>query len=402
VSSPWLRYALVIALIACDGTLGVLVPPYLKHQGYDFAAIGFLVAVGGVAALASRMPAGAIYQPGRARYILAVSLVAEGFVAWLFPALDGPIALGAAQAVAGFAFGIAGTTNLAMLMDLVPAGGSRHRAMGFYAGCTSAGHMVGSLCGGVGGDNFGFELGFRLASGLAVLALIILLVDRTALLRRVDEGMERSRAGLSLSVRLKALTEPKVVELSIVALLSTFFQSVLMTFFPLFALEAGLSLTEIGFAKSAHSFVNTIARPLAGPAITRMGVQRVCYSGLAMLSVVTSLMPFIPYFWPMTVGFVVTGLLRSLVLVANTIGIADLDERRISRGMASSLYNSAKDVGSLSSPTICGGLAAMIGLGAMLVSVPLGAVVVCFGVMALHRQRSRDVLATQPATASTP
>ncbi|HEX3245354.1 MAG TPA: hypothetical protein VHX16_08115, partial [Chloroflexota bacterium] len=60
------------------------------------------------------------------------------------------------------------------------------------------------------------------------------------------------------------------------------------------------------------------------------------------------------------------------------------------------------DVGSLSSPTICGGLAAMIGLGAMLVSVPLGAVVVCFGVMALHRQRSPDVLATQPATASTP
>src|SRR5262245_57643154 len=132
MSSPWLRYAVVIALISCDGTLGVLVPPYLKHQGYDFASISFLVAVGGVAALASRMPAGAIYNPRYARYIMAAALVAEGTTAWFFPLLDGPLAIGVAQAITGFAFGVAGTVNLAMLMDLVPAGGSPHRAMGFY------------------------------------------------------------------------------------------------------------------------------------------------------------------------------------------------------------------------------------------------------------------------------
>ena len=159
MSSPWLRYALVIALISCDGTLGVLLPPYLKHQGFDFAAIGFLVAIGGVAALASRMPAGAIYSPTSRATSWPVALVAEGMTAWFFPVLDGPLAIGVAQAIIGFAFGVAGTINLAMLMDLVPSGGSRHRAMGFYAGCTSAGHLVGSLAGGVGGDNLGFDGG---------------------------------------------------------------------------------------------------------------------------------------------------------------------------------------------------------------------------------------------------
>jgi predicted MFS family arabinose efflux permease len=394
VTSPWLRYALVIALISCDGTLSVLVPPYLKSQGYDFAAIGFLVAMGGVASLASRMPAGAAYQPRRARYIMAVSLVAMGAMAWFFPSLEGPLAIGGAQAIIGFAFGIAGTTNLAMLIDLVPAGASRHRAMGFYAGCTSAGHMIGSLCGGFGGDTFGFEVGFKLSSVLAVVALLLLVVDRTALLHHVDDRHEKARAGLPLSVRLRALAEPQVVVLSLVALLTTFFQSVLMTFFPLFALEAGLSLTEIGFARSAHSFVNTIARPLAGPAITRMGVQRVYFTGLAVLSVVIAVMPFAAYFWPMTAAFVITGILRSLVLVANTIGIADLDETRISRGMASSVYNSAKDLGSLTGPSICGTLAAVLGLGTMLVGAPLGAVLVFFGVVALHRYRYRR--ATEP------
>jgi len=396
VNNSWLRYALIIALISCDGTLGVLIPPYLKFQGFDFAAIGFLVAVGGMAALASRVPAGAGYHPRRARYIMAASLVAMGLVAWFFPSLDGPLAIGAAQAIEGFAFGVAGTTNLAMLIDLVPAGASRHRAMGFYAGCTSAGHMVGSLCGGFGGDNFGFELGFRLASVLAVIALALLLVDRTALLDHVDDKRAHGHASVPLSVRLKALTEPKVVVLSLVALLTTFFQSVLMTFFPLFALEAGLSLTEIGLARSAHSFVNTIARPLAGPAITRMGVERVYFSGLAALSIVIAIMPFAPYLWPMIVGFVVTGILRSLVLVANTIGIADLDETRISRGMASSVYNSAKDLGSLTGPSICGTLAAVLGLGTMLVSAPLGAVVVFFGLVALHRYRYQRVAEPSP------
>jgi predicted MFS family arabinose efflux permease len=397
MSVGWLRYALVIALIACDGTLGVLVPPYLKAQGFDFAAIGFLVAIGGVAALVSRMPAGAIYRPERARYILAGSLVAEGLVAWVFPSLQGSLAIGAAQAVTGFAFGVAGATNLAMLMDLVPGGEGRHRSMGFYAGCTSAGHMLASLAGGIGGDQLGFDIGFKLASVFAVLALGILMVDRTAALRHVDDRLEKARASLPLSVKLRALAEPQVVVLSLVALLTNFFQGVLMTFFPLFALDAGLSLTEVGFARSAHSFVNTFTRPLAGPAISKMGVQRVCFSGLALLGSVMALMPFMPYFWPMTAAFVVTGVLRSLVLVANTIGIADLDETRISRGMASSVYNSAKDVGNLSSPSICGALAAAVGLGAMLVSVPLGAIVVFFGVLTVHRNRAGSVSTTEPA-----
>jgi predicted MFS family arabinose efflux permease len=397
MSVSWLRYALVVALISCDGTLSVLVPPYLKAQGFDFAAIGFLVAIGGVAALASRMPAGALYRPERARYILAGSLLAEGLVAWFFPSLEGPLAIGAAQAIIGFAFGVAGTTNLAMLMDLVPGGESRHRSMGFYAGCTSAGHMMGSLAGGLGGDQLGFDVGFKLASGFALLALVFLVIDRSAALRHVDDRLEKARASLPLSVKLRALAEPQVVVLSLVALLTSFFQGVLMTFFPLFALESGLSLTEVGFARSAHSFVNTITRPLAGPAISRMGVQRVCFSGLALLGTVMAMMPFVPYFWPMTAAFVVTGVLRSLVLVANTIGIADLDETRISRGMSSSVYNSAKDVGSLSSPSLCGALAAAVGLGTMLVGVPLGAIVVFFGVLAVHRYRSRAAISAEPA-----
>ncbi|MFN0074593.1 MAG: MFS transporter [Chloroflexota bacterium] len=391
MTSPWLRYAVVVALISCDGTLGVLVPPYLKDQGYDFAAIGFLVALTGVAALASRVPAGALYRRDRSRYILAGALVGEGLVAWFFPILEGPVAIGIAQAVIGFSFGVAGTTNLAMLMDLVPAGGSRHRAMGYYAACLSAGHMAGSLFGGLGADRFGYEPGFKMAAGFAALALVFLLVDRTSVLPRPNDVSQVSKPSLPLVVRLKALTEPRVVILSLVALLLNFFQGVLMTFFPLFALEAGLTLSELGIARSAHSLVNTITRPIAGPAITRLGVERVCFGGLAILSAVTAVMPLVPYFWPMLIAFVLTGLLRSLVLVANTIGIADLDETRISRGMASSVYNSAKDVGNLISPTLCGALAAAVGLGAMLVSVPIGAAVVVFGVVALNTSRAHPI-----------
>jgi MFS family permease len=191
---------------------------------------------------------------------------------------------------------------------------------------------------------------------------------------------------------LKALTEPQVVILSLVALLLNFFQSILMTFYPLFALQSGLSLSELGLGRSAHSLVNTITRPLAGPAITRMGVAKVYYSGLLILGITTALMPVFPSFWPMVIALVLTGLLRSLVMVANTIGIADLDETRISRGMASSVYNSSKDVGNLISPTLCGALAASVGLGAMLVSVPIGAVVVFFGTVALYTARTRPTI----------
>ncbi len=79
--------------------------------------------------------------------------------------------------------------------------------------------------------------------------------------------------------------------------------------------------------------------------------------------------------------------MRAIVMVANTVVMADLDEARISRGAASGFYHSSKDVGSLTSPTICGAVASAAGLGTMLVVAPIAATAAFFGLVGLMNRR---------------
>ena len=69
-------YLSITALSAADGTSSVLMPLLLSDAGYSAAEIGPLIAALAVAALISRFPVGAIYRPGRARWLLVGSLVA--------------------------------------------------------------------------------------------------------------------------------------------------------------------------------------------------------------------------------------------------------------------------------------------------------------------------------------
>ena len=77
--------------------------------------------------------------------------------------------------------------------------------------------------------------------------------------------------------------------------------------------------------------------------------------------------------WGFAILLASIGLIRAIVLVGNTVELASIDESRISRGLASSLYSSSQDLGSLTSPALCGAIASLVGLTAMMGTVPLAA-----------------------------
>jgi hypothetical protein len=88
--------------------------------------------------------------------------------------------------------------------------------------------------------------------------------------------------------------------------------------------------------------------------------------------------------------------MRAIVMVASTVAMADMDESRISRGAASGFYHSSKDLGSLTSPAICGAAASIAGLATMLVAAPIVAAAAFFGVVSVTSRRRAPVL--KPAT----
>lgn len=311
----------------------------------------------------------------------------------LYPLTFDPISFAMVQIMVGVCGGIATTTNMAMFMDMVPRGADRPRAMAFFAGALAGGHTVGNLVGGFSGDLMGYDDAFRIGALMTAGSLIFLWLDNPDP-ATLDEPRQR-RGGVGLPFRqrmtasLKAMSEPKLVIIAMVQFLLNFLHSMISTFFPLYALGIGLTLSEIGLLKSVHSLVNTVARPVAATPIKWIGATRASIVGLGLMGLLDALLPVQTLTWAFAILLATIGLIRAIVLVGNTVELASIDESRISRGLASSLYSSSQDIGSLTSPALCGWLASIIGLTSMMTVVPLAAAGLFYAAVVWQNRRAQ-------------
>jgi predicted MFS family arabinose efflux permease len=376
-SIPWIRFVFVMLLTSSSNISSILVPPYLHDRGYDYTSIGVLVAFIGTSALLSRFPVGAMYRRGRGRLLCTLGVGGLASAYLLYPLTNGPIAFALVQIMVGLCSGISTTTNMAMFMDTVPKGSDRAKAMAFFAGALAAGHTVGNLVGGYAGDWLGYDNAFRTGALMTFCSLIFLWLDNPDPATLDEPRQRHSVPGLPFRQRVtasvRAMSEPKLVIIAMVQFLLNFLHSMISTFFPLYALGIGLSLSEIGLLKSVHSLVNTFARPAAGAPINWIGATRAAIVGLGIMGLLDALLPLQTVTWGFAILLAGIGLVRAIVLVANTVELASIDESRISRGLASSLYSSSQDLGSLTSPALSGTIASIVGLSTMMGSVPLAA-----------------------------
>ncbi|HEX3246321.1 MAG TPA: MFS transporter [Chloroflexota bacterium] len=394
---PWVRYLFVALLTSTESIAYILIPPYLQRLGFDYALIGMLVGITGVASLGSRFPSGLIYRRQRAQWLTSAALALVGVTFLCFPSASNIVWIALALGAIGLGSGVATTVNMAMFMDVIPGGADKHNAMSFYAATISFGHLIGGLIGGNAADAFGFVSAFQLAAASSLGAIGILWLDRlprAAMVRRVhhDHGAAWATRRERFLAVLRLFAEPRMVAISMVAFLLNFLSGIVGTFFPLFGISMGMSLSQVAVLKSVHSLTNTFARPLAGAPIRILGADRASYIGLALLAGFITLLPGQTLFWAFAALLGACGLIRAIVMVANTVVMADLDEARISRGTAAGFCHSSKDVGSLSSPAVCGWVASAAGLGTMLVVAPIAAAAVFFGVVGLTRGRTVTIL----------
>jgi predicted MFS family arabinose efflux permease len=115
-----------------------------------------------------------------------------------------------------------------------------------------------------------------------------------------------------------------------------------------------------------YSGINAVGRPIAGIALERLSLRQATYAGLGLQTIVLFSMPFLSDLSAILVAFLAAGTGRSVVVVANSIGLVEeVDDSRVSRGVATSAYNAAADVSHITAPLAAGGLAAALGTGAM-------------------------------------
>lgn len=387
----------VIALTAQQSAVSLAIPPFLQDLGFPVVAIGSLISLGPFLALAARIPTGLAYRAARARLLIVMALLVIGLCNFLYTLTTNSIIFALIHSVNGFALGAATTLYLAFFVEAIPQDENRHHAMGIYMGCLAVGHSSGSFLAGVIADRLGYPATFQTAAFLALLCAAVLVIFR----RRPDsldhqENRPDPPAFTGIRNSLRAVAEPEMASVVVVALFLNVLHQMGSVFLPLYGLAVGLTLTQIGIIKGLYALCNSIVRPLSGFVVTRMSSKRLCQIGLAIQAVFLMLVPLCSDFGSLLTVFLLSALMRAVVVVSNAISLVqDVDQTRLPRGLTSGIFNAAGDLGNILGPSAGGLIGAVAGVAGLFVFGPLSAVllfmIVFQGIRLLPRSPVPDV-----------
>ena len=363
----------IVAVTIQSNSASTLIPPYLDHMRTPVALIGTLISLGPVFALISRLPMGMAYNQARARLLLSTAILAMGFTNFLFSFATDTLTFAVVQSLNGFAYGAVTTLYLAFYVDSLARDENRNHAIGYYVGSLALGYSTGNFLGGLIADHWGYAWTFQLGALLSLVSVGLLwFLHRPS---GIGESERKGRTESKLASResLRALLEPELATVVIVALFLNLLHQMGGVFISLYGLAVGMSLTQIGVIRAAYAGCNAITRPISGHVVNRIGHRSLSYFGLPLQSLILMLVPLFSGFSTVLFVYVASGLLRAIVVVANAVGLVqDVPESRVRRGLASGVYNAAGDLGNILGPFVGGFIAHATGIASVFVVGSLG------------------------------
>ncbi len=376
----------VIAITMQSNLATTIIPPYLKELSIPVAGIGTLISLGPIFALLSRLPVGMVYSQARARNLIAGAVLVMGVTHYFYSFVTNDVTFAVVHSLNGLALGAVTTFYLAFYVDSLPPGENRNHAMGYYVGSLALGYSTGSFFGGFLADHFGYGLTFQTAAILSVIPMALLWLLSGSSGESIGKGRETSKVTLKESFR--AILEPGLAIVVIVALFLNLLHQMGSIFISLYGLAVGMSLTQIGVIRAAYAGCNAVTRPISGHVVDRFGHRRLSYLGLPLQSAVLMLIPLFTGFGTLLAVYVLSGFMRAVVVVANAAGLVqEVPESKVRRGVASGIFNAAGDMGNILGPALGGFIAHATSLGGVFVVGPVASTIVfLMGTWAVRRR----------------
>ena len=354
-----------------EGSLALLLPPYLSGRALPASLIGVVVTAYGVASLASRLPAGVLYRSRRAGLLIAAGCVLSAVAFAAIPLTGDPLAVAALVALDGLGFGLASTTTMAALIDRRPPGAAAGSIMGWYTGSLGAGYAAAGFLAGALGDAMGPGSAMVALAVVPLLAATLLgLALRLAPRREGAIGAPPGAAEAAppppgLLARLGGFRRASaLVWLAfLVSLYINLAGGVLNTYFPLYGLSIGLTLTQIGALTGIHGILAAAVRFGAGPLFRVISYRAalpvmVVVSGTGVVAV-----GLVRVLVLLAVAWSVVGLARGILRVASGALVMDVaGERDADRGAASGIYLAGLDLGKILGPAVGAASVGLLGL----------------------------------------
>jgi MFS family permease len=387
-------YAASAILMVGEGSFQLLVPPYMHENGLSEVLIGVVFSVYGIVALASRIPAGALYRPRRSWALVMGGTALSSLAFAAVSQTTNPVLLSILVGLDGAGFAVATTANMAAFLERRPEGANAGSLMGWYTGAIGLGYGAAGFLGGAVGDALGPS------RAILVLALLPLLAGAVlaTVVRRTEPAREaapertgrwwRDFHGLSGLVWLAFF----------VTLYINLVSGVVLTFLPIYGLAIGLSLTQVGALQGLHGATAAAIRFLSGVVFRFISYRRtlsvmVVVSGLAVAAIAS-----VETFVALAAACAVLGLGRGLLRVAS--GALVMDEAGGRVGAASGVYLAGLDLGKVVGPSVGGFGAGTIGVRSTFLVASVGLPLVYFVLSALTARRTRLATWRTAATSS--
>jgi sugar phosphate permease len=375
-------YLSVFLFVAGNSALTVLIPVHLARNGHlSTAAIGLVVGAFGLSSLVARVPVGLAYTARRGNVFLVAGALLNAAAYALLPVVHGAPLFALLMALNGIGWSIATTAQLALLVARPPGGVSTAAAMGWFSGATGLGNMAAGVLGGFMADRIGLGATFYVLAVTPVVGAL-LMVRTSQVLEQPAEEAERPSWRLLGQMPL-ALWAGVLVMFFINGL-----NALQNTFYPVLAVAAGLSLTQIGAASSLRSWASSSSRFGSGPLFQRVDPAGLTLPLILLGTLATVAIPsVIDSFLLQIPLFLLTGVSRGLLRVTGSADAFDAVGDR-GHGLTSALLYGGLDLGKIILPVVGGVVAHAWSIATMLRVVPLGLLLLYLALALPARRRA--------------
>jgi MFS family permease len=256
---------------------------------------------------------------------------------------------------------------MARYLDLIGEGVDRRKVMGYYGGTQAAGYAASSLFTGLIADFAGFGAAFIFNAATSGLAAVLMIgLANPTVSRRTTTRPAVARSGGRVRGWLAGVDDPGLWSVLNINTWNGVFHVINVSFFPVLATAIGMPPAQVGIIRALYSSINAVSRPIAGLVMGRMALRQIAYVGIGLQAALLFAGPFMRdllIFIPWTLAY---GFGRAIVVVATSAGLAEeVDDTRVSRGVATATYSTSQDISSVGAPLIGGLVASIFGVVAM-------------------------------------
>ena len=374
----YLIYTFVLALTIAEGGVNAILSPFLQSLHFSLMVIGYFMSMMSLSRLLSRLPGGMLYGFSQKQLFFFIFMLLFGLSILVLGLTTNTIVLGLAIFAHGFSFGLITTILLALCLEIQVEKRRIGEIMGWFMAFNSAGHAVGNSLGGVLADYLGFKQCFLIIGLFAgVTILLQAKLSWPELEAEQAPQPEDDNKGGFLKDKLPKFSEltrlPKgVVLATLLGFMINVLNDMMNTFFPLLALQRGISLSFIGFLKGIKATSTTLIRMSLGLLVKWVNYRALNNIAFLILSVGIFLLPVSTSFFILTILFITTGLGRGIVRTTSAIFMAENNFKDLrSKGIASAVYNAGLDLGSVLGPVLGGLMSQVLGLATIFLIFPV-------------------------------